>query len=525
MSKTDTKPCDSLRAVDGDDGSHQGALFNSRNELSENIPSQVDTDSSYSNKITSSESENIPSTEIIPSVGSIPNIESSEVKQQPSFDFNKFTKSPQFNLALEILNWFQNEKLARNSDLLNENQTADLNNVTKKYLHDKENVSAANTADVMDMDSKFYKLPAPKTRTPETPPRRKREIKSQSLSDKKADEILQKLISKIESRYKKNSSRKVYYQEESYTDTTSTTFSSAYDNPPKMLQLVRTRSQKRTSKPVSCYKLVSEEDKKSKKQHRVVEKQVEKVYIKDQAIQTDSVENAEKKRCSVNNAAIQRNEQDENKENETFELTKTISQMSLDKPDATEPKGDSTVKVDEVIQVKNLEEKEKTDFLYKNRHNLAWYEPISSKNSPQARKLESKKPASLQDLLMASKPGFVSRLHERQRLLSITAEERKLQAVWRSDREKLFGKSVRGRRNPKKSPFPTARTPFQKKRAPMTRSEMLKYSRDKYLSLPEVQQKKIERQRVQEYAANRENQKRFNRKVQNHVLRKVSQNY
>ena len=63
-----------------------------------------------------------------------------------------------------------------------------------------------------------------------------------------------------------------------------------------------------------------------------------------------------------------------------------------------------------------------------------------------------------------------------------------------------------------------------KKRAPMTRSEMLRYSKEKYLDLPEVKQKKVERRRRQEYAANRENMKRFNRKVQNHVLRKVSLN-
>jgi len=521
MSKSETKPCDSLRAVDGDDGSHQVALFNSKNELSENNPSPVDTDSSYSNKVTSSEAENIPSTENIPSVGSIPNIDSEEVGKQPSFDFNSFTKSPQFNLALEILNWFQNDKLAKNRGLLNENQTIDLKTVTKKYVQDKENVSAANTADVMDMENKYYELPNPKKKSPEKPPRRKKETKKQSSTDKKAEEILQKLISKIESRYKRNTSRKVKYLEESYTDTTSTTISSAYENPPKVLQLVKTRSQKRVAKPVSCYKLVGEDNRSRGKGDRVVEKQVERVYIKDQAIQTEAVA-AEKNKSK--GAGDRSNE--ENKENEIFELTKTISNTSLDIPDATETKTDSEnpAKAVEATQESKPEKKEKKDFLYKNRHNLAWYEPISSDTLPQARKLESKKPSSLQDLLVASKPGFISRLHERQKLLTITAEERKLQAVWRSDREKLFGRSIRGKKNPKKSTFPTSRTPLMKKRAPMTRSEMLRYSKEKYLDLPEVKQKKVERRRRQEYAANRENMKRFNRKVQNHVLRKKSLN-
>jgi len=520
MSKSETKPCDSLRAVDGDDGSHQVALFNSKNELSENNPSPVDTDSSYSNKITSSEAENIPSTENVPSVGSIPNVESEEVKKQPSFDFNTFTKSPQFNLALEILNWFQNDKLAKNNELLNENQKIDLNTVTKKYVHDKENVSAANTAEVIGMETKYYELPKPKTIAPEKPIKKKRETKKQSSSDKKAEEILQKLISKIESRYKRNASKKVKYLEESYTDTTSTTISSAYENPPKVLQLVKTRSQKRVSKPVSFYKLV-EEDKRSRgKREKVVEKQVERVYIKDQAIQTETIAAEESK---SKEAGVQSKEE-ENKENEAFELTKTISNTSMDVPDATETKTKSENPAVQATQENKPEEKEKKDFLYKNRHNLAWYEPISSDSLPEARKLDSKKPSSLQDLLVASKPGFISRLHERQKLLTITAEERKLQAVWRSDREKLFGRSVRGRRSLKKFPFPTSRTPLMKKRAPMTRSEMLRYSKEKYLGLPEVRQKKVDRRRRQEYAANRENMKRFNRKVQNHVLRKVSLN-
>jgi len=215
----------------------------------------------------------------------------------------------------------------------------------------------------------------------------------------------------------------------------------------------------------------------------------------------------------------------ENKENYQVEQVKKIyiCDKSVQTEEVKNKKSDGD-KISEYLNEVKIDEKqqnEKEKKIYK--PSLAWYEPIG----PAHRKYQKrrvKKVVSLKDHLVTANPGFVSRLKERQRLLSIAAEERKLEAVWRSDREKLFGKSIRTRAPQPSTRAPQRSAPQPRKKKILSRSEMIQYSKDKYLSLPEVKQQKVALQRKQQYAAFRENQKRFNLKIQNRVLRKSLNN-
>lgn len=509
------KTCDSIsyRAVDGDDGCHQNTslLLESKDD---DFPqcSQTDADSSYTAK-----------SQVDAPVCTA---------QSDNFNFNNFVQSSQFTLALEILKWFQSEKLPVKPHMLNEQQVRKLKNVTKKQTsHDQVDATsdATTLVDTDLVDNEYHQLPPPRATTSA--------FSEQPTSDSsdKADQILQKLINKIESKYKakkqpKHPAKKAYY----YTqDTTSdstlnttaepTNTSSEEQTFIKLIQKPHKRKTKKSVASPNCYKVLYE---KPKTTQCIVskKKEVTKIYIRDQAVQTETSETSKeniaeankKKRCYFSDGG-RPGSSSENDEDE-LNITQTLSQTHL--PDDAISEVVQSPKT-EITQTKSEADKEMkpNNFLWENRCNLAWYEPIDSR--PNFRKIGCRKVESLQDLLIASKPDVVSRIKERQRLLSITSEERKLQEVWRADRQKLFGKSVRSRNFPRKSiPFPSTRPIQPKKRPPMTRSEMIKYSKERYASLPEVKEHKLALKRKQTYAANRENQKRFNKKVLNQVLKK-----
>lgn len=510
------KACDSLsyQAVDGDEGKHQDTTLQDSKDTStgEYLPAkQVDLFSQSTHNQDEEEEQ---------SVYSCPSSSKSK-----DFNFDNFVNSSQFALALDILRWFQSEKLSHKPHLLKDAQIDQLREVTKKHnTHHQDllNTTSSTTGDIMDID-KYYELPKPKATKPSKDNAAKPLPKEES-SDVKADEILKKLISKIEAKYRRPKRSFVTDNESTTTTEMSTTMMSSTSSEADHAQLITLmKSRKHRSKPKEqYYRIICENESKSKKKKdkkSTTSTAPQKIYVKDQAIQTESLSEPVPKELSL---PI---EQQRKKQLCFADGIRPGSSMSACTYTAEEEDGDDTFEVESEVEDrlsdmnKNEEEKSAPTFQFKNRTNLAWYEPISTRKLPEQR--PCKKTDSLQDLLVRSKPDFVSRLKERQRLLSITAEERKLQAMWRAERQKLFGHTVKSKQQrPATVPFPAARAPLQlKKRAPMSRAEMIQYSRDRYSTLPEVKERKVNAKRKQEYAAYRENQRRFNKKVQNQVLK------
>ncbi|XP_071369518.1 uro-adherence factor A [Centroberyx affinis] len=113
---------------------------------------------------------------------------------------------------------------------------------------------------------------------------------------------------------------------------------------------------------------------------------------------------------------------------------------------------------------------------------------------------------SLQEALEMRRPEFISQSRKRTRRLALQAEERKLQADFRREREELFDRPGR----PGRLPRPMRRA--------VPRKEMIQRSKQIYENLPEVQRRKEEERRKAEYHSYRLNAQLYNKRITNRVL-------
>ncbi|KAM9477324.1 uncharacterized protein alms1 isoform 2-T2 [Clarias gariepinus] len=120
---------------------------------------------------------------------------------------------------------------------------------------------------------------------------------------------------------------------------------------------------------------------------------------------------------------------------------------------------------------------------------------------------------SLQEALELHRPEFVSRSRERMKRMCLLTEERRMQAVFRKEREELFNRAA-VMPQPKAAPAPP---PLPSKRV-IPISEMIQRSKRIYAQLPEVQKRKEEERRKAEYNSYRLNAQLFNKKITNRVL-------
>ncbi|XP_060690121.1 uncharacterized protein LOC132821442 isoform X2 [Hemiscyllium ocellatum] len=126
----------------------------------------------------------------------------------------------------------------------------------------------------------------------------------------------------------------------------------------------------------------------------------------------------------------------------------------------------------------------------------------------------------LKEALHMNRPDFISHSRQRVRRLELLTEERKIQSILQSERERLFNQpQERGRRNRKGCALADAI--LLKKKIP--KREMFDRSRRLYEQLPEVTRRKEEEKRKREYQTNRLKAQLYKQKITNHVLgRKVS---
>ncbi|XP_048399455.2 uncharacterized protein alms1 isoform X2 [Stegostoma tigrinum] len=165
----------------------------------------------------------------------------------------------------------------------------------------------------------------------------------------------------------------------------------------------------------------------------------------------------------------------------------------------------------------------------------SWREPLREKQSQQQWATETVngwtlKPAAknpsplirltLKEALHMNRPDFISHSRQRVRRLELLMEERKIQSILQSEREKLFNlPQERGRRSRKGSTLADAI--LLKKKIP--KREMFDRSKRLYEQLPEVIRRREEEKRRAEYQTNRMKAQLYKQKITNHVLgRKVS---
>ncbi|XP_048454436.1 uncharacterized protein alms1 isoform X2 [Rhincodon typus] len=165
----------------------------------------------------------------------------------------------------------------------------------------------------------------------------------------------------------------------------------------------------------------------------------------------------------------------------------------------------------------------------------SWREPLREKHLQQQWASEtvngwSLKPAAknpsplirltLKEALHMNRPDFISHSRQRVRRLELLTEERKIQSILQSERERLFNQpQERGRRSRKGCALADAI--LLKKKIP--KREMFDRSKRLYEQLPEVIRRREEEKRRAEYQTNRLKAQLYKQKITNHVLgRKVS---
>ncbi|KAE8628762.1 hypothetical protein XENTR_v10000208 [Xenopus tropicalis] len=160
-----------------------------------------------------------------------------------------------------------------------------------------------------------------------------------------------------------------------------------------------------------------------------------------------------------------------------------------------------------------------------------WREPLREKNVEEVRDQLNKshldppenkalKPfvkVTLQESLKTHRPDFIFRSGERVKRLHLIAEERKLQTVFQSEREKLFNQPA------KAGEWETAQQQLQdyrlnQKNRMIPKKEMVQHSKRIYEQLPEVKKRREAEKRRQEYESYRLKAQLFQKKVTNHVL-------
>nr|XP_022339353.1 uncharacterized protein LOC111134527 isoform X6 [Crassostrea virginica] len=127
---------------------------------------------------------------------------------------------------------------------------------------------------------------------------------------------------------------------------------------------------------------------------------------------------------------------------------------------------------------------------------------------------------SLQDAFKLYKQSTISHVRERQKRVLLAANERKLSTALQAEREQLFSENKKKEPNPDAHPY-SENLHVPKKRS-LTKEEIKKRTEKSYKKLAEVVQKKKEEKRQEDYALNRLKAKVFNRRIQNHVLKKSS---
>ncbi|XP_047200695.1 uncharacterized protein alms1 [Girardinichthys multiradiatus] len=118
---------------------------------------------------------------------------------------------------------------------------------------------------------------------------------------------------------------------------------------------------------------------------------------------------------------------------------------------------------------------------------------------------------SLKEALEMRRPDFISRSKQRVRCLALQAEERRLQAVFRRERNLPFNQLWEPERLLK-----PAGTALLRRAVP--RKEMIQRSKQIYENLPEVQRRREEEKRKAEYQSYRLNAQLYNKRITNLVL-------
>ncbi|XP_038649031.1 uncharacterized protein alms1 isoform X2 [Scyliorhinus canicula] len=130
----------------------------------------------------------------------------------------------------------------------------------------------------------------------------------------------------------------------------------------------------------------------------------------------------------------------------------------------------------------------------------------------------------LKEALHMNRPDFISHSRQRMRRLELLMEERKIQSILQSERERLFNQPQdRGPRNWKGCQLGKEGTEAILLKKKIPKREMFDRSKRLYEQLPEVSRKREEDRRRAEYQTNRLKAQLFKQKITNHVLgKKVS---
>ncbi|XP_018083145.1 Alstrom syndrome protein 1 isoform X2 [Xenopus laevis] len=165
-----------------------------------------------------------------------------------------------------------------------------------------------------------------------------------------------------------------------------------------------------------------------------------------------------------------------------------------------------------------------------------WREPLREKNTeerflkrvggqlngsrldpPENKALRPFAKVTLQESLETHRPDFIFRSGERVKRLHLLSEERKLQTVFHSEREKLFNQPA------KAGEWETQQQQLQdyrlnQKNRMIPKKEMVQHAKRIYEQLPEVKKRREEEKRRREYQSYRLKAQLFQKKVTNHVL-------
>ncbi|XP_041435258.1 uncharacterized protein alms1.S isoform X2 [Xenopus laevis] len=149
-----------------------------------------------------------------------------------------------------------------------------------------------------------------------------------------------------------------------------------------------------------------------------------------------------------------------------------------------------------------------------------WREPLREKNMeeqflkrvhgqlnrshldpPENKVLKPFSKVTLQESLKSHRPDFIFRSRERVKRLHLLAEERRLQTVFQSEREKLFNQPVKTSKWETEQQLQDYR--LNQKNRMIPKKEMVQHSKRIYEQLPEVKKRREEEKRRQEYQSYR----------------------
>ncbi|XP_052772118.1 uncharacterized protein LOC128211403 isoform X5 [Mya arenaria] len=126
---------------------------------------------------------------------------------------------------------------------------------------------------------------------------------------------------------------------------------------------------------------------------------------------------------------------------------------------------------------------------------------------------------SLQEAFEARKRATISRLRERQKRVTLAAEQRKMEDYLRLERDRLFNEERKKEANPEAHPY--SGHLHRPARRIISKEEMKEMTEKKYKKLPEVVKAKQMKKVQDEYNLNRIKARLFNRRIQKRVLQKA----